>query len=136
MSNQAPFHGLSQLVILYRIMQNQPPKPDDHPDLPAQDPLWKLMRRCWDPCPAARPTISELLIKVRPYDSFLNPNTLVNARLPKLREYMGLKQPNLQSSSYLVAPIDGGGSDYSETDFEVDPFISLSDSVSRLTLWI
>lgn len=69
MSNQAPFHGLPQLVILRRILLNEPPKPEDHPGLPAQDPLWGLMRRCWDPRPSARPTIYEVQIKARLYSS-------------------------------------------------------------------
>lgn len=69
MSNQAPFHGVPQLVILRRILYNEPSKPEDHPGLPAQDPLWGIMRRCWDPLPSSRPTIYEILIEVRLYDS-------------------------------------------------------------------
>ncbi|KIO15467.1 hypothetical protein M407DRAFT_47230, partial [Tulasnella calospora MUT 4182] len=46
--------------ILLRTIQYQLPNPEDHPDLPASDPLWGLIHRCWDRTPAARPTITEI----------------------------------------------------------------------------
>ncbi|KAG9042851.1 hypothetical protein FS837_010310 [Tulasnella sp. UAMH 9824] len=80
--------GQKASFILRRIMEDEPPKPEDHPVLPAQDSLWELMRRCWDQRPAARPTIFEVLIE--------------------LREDIGLKQPPPQSCSDLATPIDAG----------------------------
>ncbi|KAG8901267.1 RHO1 GDP-GTP exchange protein 2 [Tulasnella sp. 408] len=98
MSSQAPFHGLSHLVILRRIILNNPPKPEDHPDLPAQDPLWDLMRRCWNPLPAARPTIYEVLIE--------------------LREDIDHKEHNPQPSSDVAIASGEGGNDYLNMNFK------------------
>ncbi|KIO25028.1 hypothetical protein M407DRAFT_76240 [Tulasnella calospora MUT 4182] len=64
MSGKAPFYGLADQVIVRRVMQDQPPKPAHHPNLPADDPLWTLMRRCWDKKPTARPTMREVLLEV------------------------------------------------------------------------
>ncbi|KAG9022589.1 hypothetical protein FS837_006283, partial [Tulasnella sp. UAMH 9824] len=61
MSGKIPFCGLPERVILLRVMQNQPPRPEDHPVLPQSDPLWGLMRRCWNPNPTARPSMRRVL---------------------------------------------------------------------------
>ncbi|KAG9022105.1 hypothetical protein FS837_006749, partial [Tulasnella sp. UAMH 9824] len=61
MSGTPPFCGLPEPVILYRLTQDQPPRPEDHPALPQGDPLWSLMRRCWDPIPTARPSMRRVL---------------------------------------------------------------------------
>ncbi|KAG8914380.1 Ankyrin repeat and protein kinase domain-containing protein 1, partial [Tulasnella sp. 417] len=98
MSNKAPFHGLSHLVILRRITLNEIPKPEDHPGLPAQDPLWEVMRRCWDPSPAARPTITEVLIE--------------------LEGDIGREEPTSRSSPDLGSASDDGGSGYPEKSFD------------------
>ncbi|KAG9041571.1 hypothetical protein FS837_012078 [Tulasnella sp. UAMH 9824] len=64
MSGKAPFYGLADQVIIRRVMQDQPPKPAHHPNLPADDPLWTLIRRCWDKTPTARPTMREVLLEL------------------------------------------------------------------------
>ncbi|KIO16631.1 hypothetical protein M407DRAFT_85788, partial [Tulasnella calospora MUT 4182] len=64
MSGKAPFDGILYQGILGRVMQDRPPRWRDHPNLPAEDTLWKLMRRCWAKNPAARPTIREVLLEV------------------------------------------------------------------------
>lgn len=64
MSGKPPFCGLHQPATLARVMGDQPPKPEDHPDLPSSDPLWSLMRRCWKKTPAARPTMREVKLEV------------------------------------------------------------------------
>ncbi|KAG8946587.1 hypothetical protein FRC04_011565 [Tulasnella sp. 424] len=60
MSGKAPFEGLPHLVMLRRVMLDEPPIPMEHPYLPANDPLWKLMHRCWNKDPTARPTMQEV----------------------------------------------------------------------------
>ncbi|KIO28104.1 hypothetical protein M407DRAFT_49918, partial [Tulasnella calospora MUT 4182] len=55
MSGKPPFCGLHHPAILYRVMNDQPPKPENHQDLPLSDPLWGLMRRCWNMTPEGRP---------------------------------------------------------------------------------
>ncbi|KAG8955542.1 hypothetical protein FRC00_005323, partial [Tulasnella sp. 408] len=64
MSGKIPFDGLAEQVVILRVLQDQPPKPDHHPNLPADDPLWKLMRRCWDKTATARPTMREVLVEI------------------------------------------------------------------------
>lgn len=60
MSGIAPLSGLGGPQIMIRAMKHQPPNPEDHPNLFSSDPLWDVMRRCWDKNPAARPTIREV----------------------------------------------------------------------------
>ncbi|KIO27715.1 hypothetical protein M407DRAFT_72743, partial [Tulasnella calospora MUT 4182] len=65
MSGKAPFCGLQDHIVVARVVQGEPPRPEDHPDLPQSDPLWSLMRRCWDHCSTARPTMRKVLWEVR-----------------------------------------------------------------------
>lgn len=69
MSGKGPFFGLHETTVILRVMQDQPPTPEDHPDLPPSDPLWDLMRVCWDKNAAARPTMQEVLGKVSHFAS-------------------------------------------------------------------
>lgn len=70
MSGKPPFSGLQGASIMLQVMNNQHPKPEDHPELSASDPLWSLMRRCWDRTPEARPAMQEVLEKVSSRRSF------------------------------------------------------------------
>ncbi|KAG9025021.1 Ankyrin repeat and protein kinase domain-containing protein 1 [Tulasnella sp. UAMH 9824] len=65
MSGKPPFWGLRDSAILLRIIQNRTPKSEEHPELPPDDELWNLMRRCWDTDPNARPTMREVRREVR-----------------------------------------------------------------------
>ncbi|KAG9026753.1 hypothetical protein FS837_004514 [Tulasnella sp. UAMH 9824] len=67
MSGKAPFYGLDEHVIMRRVMQDQPPRPAHHRNLPADDSIWILMRRCWANKPPARPTMREVLLKLFEY---------------------------------------------------------------------
>ncbi|KAG8989766.1 hypothetical protein FRB90_002079 [Tulasnella sp. 427] len=60
MSEKAPFQGFREPYILFRVMNEQPPKPEDHVKLPASDPLWSLMRSCWQNNPNERPSIQQV----------------------------------------------------------------------------
>ncbi|KAG8930929.1 hypothetical protein FRC01_002065, partial [Tulasnella sp. 417] len=86
MSGKAPYHGLLHQVILRRVMQDQPPNPKNHPKLPANDPLWALMRRCWNKTPALRPTIREVLLELlgQIFQEESNPSTATG--LPSIAE--------------------------------------------------
>ncbi|KAG8917837.1 Ankyrin repeat and protein kinase domain-containing protein 1, partial [Tulasnella sp. 417] len=61
MSGKPPFPGLRDSIILLRIIGNQTPRPEEHPDFPRGDHLWNLIHRCWDKNPASRPTMQEVL---------------------------------------------------------------------------
>lgn len=41
------------------------PRPEDHPLLPPQDPLWSLIMECWNEDPEARPSMEFVLKQVR-----------------------------------------------------------------------
>ncbi len=75
MSGKAPFEGLLHQVILRRVTLDEPPIPKDHPNLPARDPLWKLMRRCWNNDPASRPTMQEVLREVSLHGTIFQPRS-------------------------------------------------------------
>ncbi|KAG8961798.1 hypothetical protein FRC00_011206, partial [Tulasnella sp. 408] len=82
-------------------MQAEPPKPKEHPEISAQDPLWKLMCRCWDSQPAARPTISNVL--------------------EELWRDMDNKQSNPWSRPNLLSALDDNASDSSDADLDIGP---------------
>ncbi|KIO28094.1 hypothetical protein M407DRAFT_231354 [Tulasnella calospora MUT 4182] len=65
MSEKPPFSGLTPARIVQLAVGGQMPEPEDHPKLPPSDPLWSLMRRCWNKAPAERPTMHEVLHEVR-----------------------------------------------------------------------
>lgn len=67
MSGKPPFSGLREPIIMRRAVQDQPPKPEDHPELPLGDSLWSLMRRCWHQNPSLRPTILGVIAEVSVY---------------------------------------------------------------------
>lgn len=64
MSGKPPFYGLQHPAILYRVIEDQSPRPEDHDSISTSDPLWSLMRRCWDMNPEARPRMAEILNEV------------------------------------------------------------------------
>ncbi|KAG9041361.1 hypothetical protein FS837_012373, partial [Tulasnella sp. UAMH 9824] len=61
MSGQVPFHDLRESAILFRVTNDRPPRKEDHQSLSDTDPLWDLMRRCWNMTPGARPPMQEVL---------------------------------------------------------------------------
>lgn len=64
MSGKPPFSGLREPIIMRRAVQDQPPKPEDHPELPPEDSLWSLMRRCWQQNPGLRPSIQGVMAEL------------------------------------------------------------------------
>lgn len=64
MSGEAPYSKLRPDAVMRRAVTGELPKTEDHPGLPSTDPLWSLMRLCWDRNPAARPTMRDVQEKV------------------------------------------------------------------------
>ncbi|KAG8916209.1 hypothetical protein FRC01_003298 [Tulasnella sp. 417] len=62
LSGKPPFYRArtNGMVILW-ITTHQMCKPEDHPGLPVDDPLWPFLRQCWDPEPEARPAATEVI---------------------------------------------------------------------------
>ncbi|KAG8938824.1 hypothetical protein FRC04_007422 [Tulasnella sp. 424] len=56
MTNKLPYVTvLSDVKVILAIMTGEKPLPENYPELPAADPLWDVMRECWDDNPAKRP---------------------------------------------------------------------------------
>ena len=65
MSDKGPFHKLrNPPMILLAKSNGNTPNPLDHPNLPENDPLWALLRRCWSEEADHRPTMLEVLDEV------------------------------------------------------------------------
>lgn len=66
MSDKTPFWELrTSAAVIAAKYSGVVPNPDRHPQLPAADPLWVLMRRCWNKDADQRPTMAEVLAEVR-----------------------------------------------------------------------
>ncbi|KAG8898931.1 hypothetical protein FRC01_010720, partial [Tulasnella sp. 417] len=65
MSGKAPFEGVPPGMVLLRVMQGKQPEAKDHPNISSSDPLWGLMRKCWDSDPKQRPPMSVVVAEVR-----------------------------------------------------------------------
>ncbi|KAG8962650.1 hypothetical protein FRC05_005169 [Tulasnella sp. 425] len=55
---------LSDVKVILAIMNREKPLPKDYPELPAADPLWDVMRECWDDDPIKRPGMVDVFDKV------------------------------------------------------------------------
>ena len=57
-----PFHHLGPFAVVIAVREGEHPKRPLHVESPRfSDRLWKLLLRCWDKSPSARPTAQELL---------------------------------------------------------------------------
>lgn len=61
MSGKKPFHSKTIAFTIVVIFQNIEPQPEDHPNLPENDPLWALLHQCWSPVPTNRPTAAQMI---------------------------------------------------------------------------
>lgn len=67
LSGKRPFWRMQAAsAIAVAIYSDVVPQPEDHPEIPASDPLWNLFNRCWKPIPEERPTMAEVLGEVGP----------------------------------------------------------------------
>ncbi|KAG8944498.1 hypothetical protein FRC04_001720 [Tulasnella sp. 424] len=67
MSGKAPLYQLakrSRIAITLAVAQGQTASPFDHPELPASDPLWDLLRGCWFADPSERLPVTEVIYMV------------------------------------------------------------------------
>lgn len=64
MSGKAPFEGDPPVSFVLRVVQGEHPKTQSHPNLPSWDPLWGLMRECWDLVPQNRPAMSVVVAEL------------------------------------------------------------------------
>ncbi|KAG9040041.1 hypothetical protein FS837_000890 [Tulasnella sp. UAMH 9824] len=61
LSRKAPFHKKpTQAAVIIAISRGLMSEPQDHPALPASDPLWKFLRQCWECEPSKRPLVEAL----------------------------------------------------------------------------
>ncbi|KAG8898464.1 hypothetical protein FRC01_010901 [Tulasnella sp. 417] len=65
LSGEPPFGGKSDVMALIAVSSGQMPTREDHPLLPATDPLWNLLEACWSSQPEARPTMSVVVSKLK-----------------------------------------------------------------------
>ncbi|KAG8942530.1 Negative regulator of mitotic exit [Tulasnella sp. 424] len=66
MTNKLPYAGaLSDPKVIMAIMGGKKPPPEHYPELPATDPLWDVMRECWNDDPAKRPGMVDVFDKLR-----------------------------------------------------------------------
>lgn len=65
LSGKPPFAGLIPARILYRTLEGQHPRLDEHSPLKADDPLWKLMVKCWARKCDRRPIMTEVVNELK-----------------------------------------------------------------------
>ncbi|KAG8915911.1 hypothetical protein FRC00_007190 [Tulasnella sp. 408] len=66
LSGKRPFWKMqASTMISVAIYSDEVPQPEDHPEIPASDPLWNLFNKCWKPIPEERPTMAAVLDEVR-----------------------------------------------------------------------
>lgn len=56
---------LSDVKVILAIMNGEKPLPENYPELPAADPLWDVMRECWDDDPTKRPGMVAVFEKLQ-----------------------------------------------------------------------
>ncbi|KAG8996049.1 hypothetical protein FRB90_012838 [Tulasnella sp. 427] len=62
MSGKPPFWEMPHTATkILAVAQGQTPSPQNHPDLPSDDPLWELLSKCWRGDRDTRPPMSEVL---------------------------------------------------------------------------
>lgn len=65
-----PWEGYSTGKYAVAVSLGQKPERKRHPGLPESDPIWDLVELCWATQPADRPTMDQVLSRVRAiYDS-------------------------------------------------------------------
>ncbi|KAG8950319.1 hypothetical protein FRC04_007761 [Tulasnella sp. 424] len=76
MSGSPPFaHIKAPAKVMFRIISEEHPKPEEHPKLERNDPLWSLMALCWAREPKMRPTISDVKVELKSRNEPTQPTT-------------------------------------------------------------
>ncbi|KAG8935492.1 Negative regulator of mitotic exit [Tulasnella sp. 408] len=62
MTGKLPYANFnSDMGVIKAIWEGVTPAPEDYPELPASEPLWGVMRECWDEDPSKRPVMQDLV---------------------------------------------------------------------------
>lgn len=65
LTGRIPYYNLKvPSTIIAAKFRGTLPDTSQFPELPASDPLWKLLTRCWDAEPVVRPTMAEVIQEV------------------------------------------------------------------------
>ncbi|KIO27181.1 hypothetical protein M407DRAFT_23598 [Tulasnella calospora MUT 4182] len=64
MSGKPPFYKKRPEGAVIAINNDQTPMPNDHPELPEEDPLWILLKSCWDSEPSQRPSVDYIIAEI------------------------------------------------------------------------
>ena len=65
MTGKLPYFSYnSDMGVIKAIWDGVTPAPEDYAELPASDPLWGIMRECWEEDRSMRPTMEQLITKV------------------------------------------------------------------------
>lgn len=66
MTGKVPFYDEKNTArVMMKKSKNPVPAHNLFPEIPANDPLWMLLDRCWSPEPEARPTMAAVVQEVR-----------------------------------------------------------------------
>ncbi|KAG8942533.1 hypothetical protein FRC04_003604 [Tulasnella sp. 424] len=66
MTNKIPYAKItSDPKVIMAIMDGSLPSPEDYSELPVTDPLWDIMKECWNKDPTKRPTMVDVLERLR-----------------------------------------------------------------------
>ncbi|KIO23170.1 hypothetical protein M407DRAFT_244874 [Tulasnella calospora MUT 4182] len=68
MTNKPPYIKLlSDPKVIMAIITGQTPLQANYPELPATDPIWGIMKECWNKDPVKRPTMHDVFDKLSRY---------------------------------------------------------------------
>ncbi|KAG8917130.1 kinesin motor protein cin8, partial [Tulasnella sp. 417] len=110
MSGRPPFWNRNADGTLLAVIQDKTPTPKDHPQLPADDPLWNLLRASWSGEPERRPTMSEVLQKLEDEQAADDPAEEMEvppSPRESIREEESLVRPGYFFKRELPKPITG-----------------------------
>lgn len=67
MTGRAPFYLCpTAAAVIISVYEDKTPSQKDHPELAEQDPLWSLMKECWNPRPDKRSPMGQVGYEVLP----------------------------------------------------------------------
>ncbi|KAG8902231.1 hypothetical protein FRB99_004717 [Tulasnella sp. 403] len=61
LSGEPPFHDIASGRVAVAVSMGKMPERKSHPNLPANDPIWNLLEKCWSFSPSSRPSMQEIV---------------------------------------------------------------------------